>query len=185
MLQWPGRHTVIRHLVPSLLLQTKQRVQSLLDEASALALNCDVWTSKNQRGYLGVTAHLIDSSWNQHHLLLGCPRFNGKHTSEAILMLVMELVSEFNIKEKIYFVGTDNGSNIVKAFDGWMPGLMAEFDSVETDGVSDEDDIEYEDGIPPSELIFDDELIMDLNTKIQRECPQAQCALSDRSILVW
>ena len=159
---------------------------ALLQTCTAFTLNVDAWSSRRQRGYLGITVHFIDSDWKLRHLLLGCPLFTGSHTAEAILELVILAVNEVGIRDKIYFVGTDNGANVVAAFDGWMPGFIEGKQLVESDDENEEeDDFDQEDRVCADDLVFDDERTAELGQLIQQEFPQASLALSDRSISVW
>ena len=96
---------------------------------------------------------------------------------------MLEVITDFKIKEKIYFVGTDNGANIVKAFEGWLPGFMCEFEAQEED-FEENDDIGREERVNSDELVFDGDVTVELRGKILEECPQTQFALSDHSILV-
>lgn len=150
--------------------------------AAAVTLNVDVWSSKRQRGYIGITVHFVDDQWKPRHFLLGCPRFTGNHTAEAILDLVMLVIDDFKLKKKVYFVGTDNGANIVKAFEGWLPGFMWEGESAESR--EEDDDMLTEERACLEDMEFDSQLTEELQRKLQLECPQARFALSDRSIVV-
>ena len=48
--------------------------------------------------------------------MLGCPRFQGKRDASRILELTTELIDEYAIREKVYYIGVDNGANMLKAF---------------------------------------------------------------------
>lgn len=74
------------------------------------------------RGYLGMTVHFVSNDCSLHYKLAS-PRFTGPHTAEEIVKLAMEVIESYDIRDKIRFVGTDNGGNIVKAFKDWMPGF--------------------------------------------------------------
>lgn len=69
------------------------------------------------RGYLGVTAHWIDSeTLTRKSAALVCRRFKGTHTHGRIAQLLRDIHREFHIEAKIVGCTTDNGSNFVKAF---------------------------------------------------------------------
>ena len=122
-LQWPGRNTISRtHSAISTAAQDLLKV--VLNETDAVALCVDIWSSKRQHGYLGVTAHCLDAKGLIKNLVLGCPRFSGSHTADDIFGLVVELIEKYGIREKIRYIGTDNAANMLKAFRDWMPGFL-------------------------------------------------------------
>ena len=64
--------------------------------------------------------------------MLGCNRVVGRHTSENIMMWFEEVISEFNIAEKLKHVITDSWANVKKAF-VTLPGYeedLVDFDEL-------------------------------------------------------
>src|ERR1700723_2839417 len=119
VLQWPGRLTIKRTILPKTEKRIKADLIVLLKEATVVAIALDIWSSKRLRGYMGMTVHFVDKSYRLRSFLLGCPRFEGKHTAEEIFNLAATVVLEYGIEQKIHYVATDNGSNVVKAFGDW------------------------------------------------------------------
>lgn len=109
-----------------------------LEEASTVAITVDLWSSRKQRGYLGITCHYIDSNWKMQNLVLGCRRVEGSHTAEKVYDDVQRVLEEFSLVRKVQQVGKDNGSNVIKAFKDWLPGFVDEevalFEDDGTDG---------------------------------------------------
>jgi len=91
--------------------------------------------------------------------MLGCNRVTGRHTADNIMVWFEEIVSEYDIREKIKHVITDSASNIKKAF-LTLPGYE---DNTSDD--KDEDSEEYDDlpsvspsaesSVDPSEFLFE------------------------------
>ncbi|GAU96370.1 hypothetical protein RvY_07826 [Ramazzottius varieornatus] len=127
-LEWPKRHRIVKTLLPAQYVNIKAALVRLLDKADAGAINIDIWSSKRQRGYLGISVHFIDEKFRLRNFLLACPRFKGSHTAEAILKLTVEVIADYGLQRKIFYVGTDNGSNIICAFKDWFPQFY-EFNS--------------------------------------------------------
>ncbi|GAV06575.1 hypothetical protein RvY_16541 [Ramazzottius varieornatus] len=123
-LKWPKRDTITRRLLPGIYKKLETKVLDLLKSATAIAINCDIWSSKRQRGYLGVSAHYIDETFKLQHGLLACSRFSGIHNANQILDLTVEVLTKFEIENKVCYIGTDNGANIVNAFKDWFPGFI-------------------------------------------------------------
>ncbi|GAU91509.1 hypothetical protein RvY_03748 [Ramazzottius varieornatus] len=123
-LKWPKRDTITRRLLPSIYKKLETKALDLLKSATAIAINCDIWSSKRQRGYLGVSAHYIDENFKLQHVFLACPRFSGIHSADQILDLTVEVLTKFEIENKVWYIGTDNGPNIVNAFKDWFPEFI-------------------------------------------------------------
>ncbi|GAU89855.1 hypothetical protein RvY_02357 [Ramazzottius varieornatus] len=119
----------------------KAALVRLLDKADAVAINIDIWSSKRQRGYLGISVHFIDEKFRLRNFLLACPRFKGAHTADAILNLTVEVIADYGLQSKIFYVGTDNGSNIICASKDWFPQFY-EFNSPADS--SDDDSLQQE-----------------------------------------
>ena len=80
----------------------KSVLKTMLSEAEAVALCVDIWSSKDNRGFLGVSVHFLDQENRIRNYVLGCPRFRGKHDASPILELTTELIDEYGIREKVY-----------------------------------------------------------------------------------
>ena len=46
--------------------------------------------------------------------VLDCPRFTESHNAEAIFGLIVEIIEQYRICQKIYFIGANNGANIAR-----------------------------------------------------------------------
>jgi hypothetical protein len=75
----------------------------------------DIWSSLKNEAFIGITIHYITEEWKLKHFTLEITQITGSHTGAAICDLINNLLEEFNLKEKILSITTDNGSNMVKA----------------------------------------------------------------------
>ena len=106
----PSRHS----------LQTK--VKDALASVTSVSITLDIWTSRDMRSYLGITAHFI-RTFKLESVMLACNRFSGKHTAEHILENYQEILANFDLSSsKISSVITDSASNMIRAF-VTLPGL--------------------------------------------------------------
>ena len=49
----------------------KKAIEYMAGIQSRVAITTDMWTSDNQkRGYMAITAHFIDESWNLRNILM-------------------------------------------------------------------------------------------------------------------
>lgn len=101
----------------------KDELRFLLKETSAIALCLDIWSSRLSHGYLGVTAHFLDAGGLQRNYVLACPRFTGTHDAVSICELAVEVIEDYGIRDKVFYVGVDNAASMIKAFQDLSPGL--------------------------------------------------------------
>ena len=83
--------------------------------APGVFLTLDLWSSRDMRSFMGITAHYI-VEFELSTAMLACSRFCGSHTREAIYECYKEIIDEFQITSKILSTVTDSASNMIKAF---------------------------------------------------------------------
>lgn len=77
-----SRYTITRR-VSDLALEKRTSIKSKLEKTDTLCVTVDIWTDRNMRGFLGVTAHFMEIDRSNPRLqtvLLSCERFTGSHT---------------------------------------------------------------------------------------------------------
>jgi hypothetical protein len=112
------------------LFQTSSQVHSSLKEElqyfrGFLSATVDLWTDPMMlRCYAGISLHFVDGP----HLIIrriGVSKLDGDHTAKNIKACVQKKLREFGlIYDDIYAVITDNGANIIKAFQLEGKGLI-------------------------------------------------------------
>ena len=124
-----------------------------LEAVKYLCTTADIWTAHN-RGFFGTTVHWIEASTLcRRSAELGCSRFRGRHTYDAIASTLEQVHVKFGIAGKVVVTITDNGSNFLKAFRlfGTSPAdteasVQDEADSGESgEGDNSENDVEFTD----------------------------------------
>ena len=96
-----------------------RQLVTALSESDEISLNVDIWSNRQMRSYIGITAHFL-INWKLHDAMLACKRFKGRHTADSILSQYEEVLHNFGIAGKLNFIITDNASNMIKAFK--LPG---------------------------------------------------------------
>lgn len=117
----PSRKTISESLMPQLYESTLDSVKSSINEAFAVCVTTDGWTSIDNRSFLAVTAHWINKRAELKSNLLECLVFNDQHTSENLCNFLKDVFNKWKIGNKIVSVVTDNAANIVCAvrYEGW------------------------------------------------------------------
>ena len=126
-----------KKLIPETSANIHRNLQQLLETTSDISVTLDLWSNRQMRPFIGITAALFISDWKLLSAVLACRRFTGLHTTDNISTQYEEIVNEFNIADKVTHIVSDNASNMVKAFT--LPGYNANSysDSEDTDGSSD------------------------------------------------
>jgi hypothetical protein len=78
-------------------------------------LTTDSWTSVCTENYIAVTAHYITADFTVGSCLLECVKYSDRHTADNLANELILVVNEWDIREKITVVVTDNAANIVAA----------------------------------------------------------------------
>lgn len=147
-----------KHLSSKLLLEKSNEISesliNALGQVPCVSLTIDIWSNRQLRSYIGITAHFI-LNWKLHTALLTCKRFHGRHTADNIVAQYEEVINNFNITDKVSNIITDNASNMVKAFS--LPGFCqsdAKYDSgSDLDSEPDDDDEMGDQGDADSETV--------------------------------
>lgn len=111
----PSQETV-KNIIHEAFNYTLPQLKALIkDEAISVSLTMDLWTSKSRQGYLGITCSFIDSEWKLKEFTLTIEHVRYPHTATHILETLESILEEWNIRNKVYAITTDNGSNVKKA----------------------------------------------------------------------
>lgn len=114
----PTRKAMSNDLIPSTYDTVKQSVMKTLQEAGAVALTTDAWTSVSNEAFIGVTAHYLLDDFTYADRCLTVKHAPGSHTAEALCKHLEDVCSEWSIKRSNLlplYVVTDNGANVKKA----------------------------------------------------------------------
>lgn len=179
-----GRNTVTRRL-SDLAANKATQIKSKLQKVDTVSVTVDIWSDRSMRGFLGVTAHFMEmekgSTSKLQSVLLSCDRFKGSHTGARISDKFEEICDNFDIKEKLDYIITDNASNMKKAFTVCFPS------TTRTAAAESESDDEGDDGLDNVDLWEDvtEDLQEDVNT-IHRACrhQRLQCFAHSLQLVV-
>lgn len=90
-------------------------IEKVKVEAKSVSLTTDMWTSRSGQGYIGVTCSYIDSKFNLNEITLTINYVRYPHTAQHIAESLEEVLENWNIREKVFTITTDNAASMKKA----------------------------------------------------------------------
>ncbi|XP_062110077.1 zinc finger BED domain-containing protein RICESLEEPER 2-like [Humulus lupulus] len=97
-----SRSTIRRDILKIYENEKTKTKNSISDNCSRVAITTDMWTSNNQkRGYMVVTAHYIDDSWNLHNRIIRFIYVPAPHTAKLLAKVLMECLVEWSLERKL------------------------------------------------------------------------------------
>ncbi|RXM97388.1 Zinc finger BED domain-containing protein 1 [Acipenser ruthenus] len=115
----PSRTTISKNII-KLYDTTRANVKQILHDCKDIALTTDGWTSLATDAYVTVTAHCITDSWELQDFVLQTKELRGSHTAENVAECISEILDDFNIRESVIAVTTDNALNYVNAVERYL-----------------------------------------------------------------
>lgn len=113
----PSRGVISKTLIPTLFDEVQGKLARMLKMAPWVSFTTNLWTSVNGTSFLAITVHFWDNDLSfLQCFVLDCWRILGRHTAEHLGDENREMLIRYNIFSKIVVGVTDNGANIVKAF---------------------------------------------------------------------
>lgn len=98
------------------LLQMKQLINKTCTYA---AITTDLWTARNNQGYIGITGHWLTPNMKLYDILICIDLIRYPHISENIHLALVKKIQELQLNDKVKHAVTDNGANVVKAIREW------------------------------------------------------------------
>ena len=114
----PGRKKVAKE-IERVYTELKHTILLVLQNAKRINFCCDIWSKQGMTAsFLGITVHCFTFRDKKRHCItLAVKRFESPHTGKRIADLLRGVIDEWNIPHyKVFHSLTDNGSNMVKAF---------------------------------------------------------------------
>ncbi|KAI7808688.1 hypothetical protein IRJ41_011592 [Triplophysa rosa] len=127
----PVCHRTLTSKTENLAEERRSKLKTQLSKIDHVSVTVDIWSDRKMRGFLGVTVHWIEKEAERIQLktnLLACNRFKGSHTAERICDQFEEICDEYNIKDKLDYIITDNAANMRKAFSVCFPSEQEDDD---------------------------------------------------------
>ena len=98
----PDAGSTVQNHARTLFDEGKQRIRHMLSNAlSNIHLTCDMWTSHNYLGLLGVVAHFTDERSQLVSVTLALSEVQGIHSGENQAQVVTDILNDFQIRNKL------------------------------------------------------------------------------------
>lgn len=110
----PSRKTLSQKMIPDLYQKERASLQDRVNNAKAVCLTTDSWTSQTTTSFLSVTCHFIEN-YKMVSCLLDCFEFSDRHTADNLAEELLRVAKEWHVEHKVVGCVTDNAANITKA----------------------------------------------------------------------
>ena len=87
----------------------------VVNNSISVSLTTDLWTARNRRGFLGVTCFFLDKNFAIQEVILTIEYMKYPHTAQNISDALFVILDQWEIRDKVHIITTDNGSNMKKA----------------------------------------------------------------------
>jgi len=89
--------------------------QIIKSQAKSVSLTLDLWTSRSRQGYLGITYSFLNNTFDLYEFTLDIAYIRYPHTSNHILETLEDVLAKWKIRDMVFTITTDSGSNVKKA----------------------------------------------------------------------
>ncbi|OQD95763.1 hypothetical protein PENVUL_c105G07924 [Penicillium vulpinum] len=108
--------------------RVKERQDSILkllpaDAKISIALDC--WTSPFGQAFMAITGYFVDIDWSYREVLLGFKPLEGTHTGANLSGVLLEILTDHNIQDRVFGLTTDNASNNKTLVDSLQQALSS------------------------------------------------------------
>jgi len=104
---------VMRRQLRDLVRENQKSILQKLPSGAKLSLALDCWTSPFRQAFMAITGYFLDEDWEYHEILLGFEHLHGSHSGANLSEVLLQLLQEHQITDRVLAVTTDNASNNV------------------------------------------------------------------------
>ncbi|GET67422.1 zinc finger BED domain-containing protein 4-like [Rhizophagus irregularis DAOM 181602=DAOM 197198] len=89
-------------------------IEKIKVDAKSVSITTNMWTARNGQGYIGVTCFYIDTKFNLNEITLTVNYVRYSHTAQHVAESLEEVFNEWNLRDKVFTITTDNAANMKK-----------------------------------------------------------------------
>ncbi|XP_061905499.1 E3 SUMO-protein ligase ZBED1-like [Entelurus aequoreus] len=108
----PTRKTIKKMLVTKYE-EERERVKLEVQQAVAVSITADMWTSVNMEAYLALTCHYINDNLQLCTSVLGVQYFPQSHTADNLAQVKRDMMADWAITNKVKCFVTDAAPNMI------------------------------------------------------------------------
>ena len=123
---------VIRTRLHQFVTENQTTTLQSLPPGAKLSLALDCWTSPFQQAFIAITAYFLDRNWEYREVLLGFEPLFGTHSGANLGDVVIRILQQYEIIDRVLAVTTDNASNnttLIAAVNDTIQALQLNTDS--------------------------------------------------------
>lgn len=109
----PDKRVIRYELLPKMFNEAKTKLKRILSEIENLSMTTDTWTSNSMQSYITITIHFFHENSLKSCVLTTVP-LKQSHTADNMKEIVHEILTKWQIRDKIVCITTDNGQNVCK-----------------------------------------------------------------------
>jgi hypothetical protein len=83
----------------------------MLPSGAKLSIALDCWTSPFRQAFMAITGYFIDLDWHYREILLGFEPLHGSHKGADLSVVLLDLLKNHQIEDRVLTMTTDNASN--------------------------------------------------------------------------
>lgn len=113
----------------------KDILQDQKRQKQGFSLCIDIWTSKSQHAFLGITIHWIDKYWTLNSRALRLLDLRRRHTGKYMYRCLCNVLEELDIQQNIIAISHDNASNnatLLNRFNDLQTSIPSSYQRVST-----------------------------------------------------
>ncbi|XP_014854594.1 PREDICTED: zinc finger BED domain-containing protein 1-like [Poecilia mexicana] len=108
----PTRKT-IKQMVAKKFEEEQERVKMEVQQAVAVSITADMWTSVKMEAYLALTCHYINENLQLCTSVLGVKYFPQSHTADNLAQVTRDIMEDWTITNKVRCLVTDAAPNMI------------------------------------------------------------------------
>jgi hypothetical protein len=101
----------VRNDIMNMYLEQKEKLYAHLKTVHCkFSATMDMWTSRQNKAYMGITLHWIDDEWHIQKRIVGFFHVEGRHTSKKLALTFSEVMIKWYVEKKLFSLSLDNAS---------------------------------------------------------------------------
>ena len=106
-----SRTTVVEDVIKSYENRRSALRETIRDSDSRVCFTADLWTSKQNLGYLCVTCHFINKDWKLQKRIISFNLVASPHDGLTMFTALLKCLKDWHLEHKVFSITLDNAKN--------------------------------------------------------------------------